>query len=184
MKFLGIVFFSILAAIAYGVVHDQITAHLCVEYFTIGHPRLIDSDLPTVLGLFWGVVGTWWVGAGLGVALASASRLGKWPKLEWKDHRRGVAWLLAFMGAGALIVGGITAYAVWDSPEGMAYVTGEAVPQAARPLFMVDAAAHLTSYGVGFLGGVVLVLQAVWRRFRMALDLVRRESLQHHEVAK
>jgi len=27
-----------------------------VEYFTIGHPRLIALDSPTVLGFFWGIV--------------------------------------------------------------------------------------------------------------------------------
>lgn len=146
--------------------HDQITARLCVEYFTIGHPRLIESDSPTVLGLFWGVVGTWWVGAGLGVMLAAASRVGRWPKLEWKDHRRGMAWLLGVMAASALIVGAATAFTVWDSPEGVTFFAGEAVPAAARPLFLVDAAAHLISYGVGFFGGMVLVVQTVLRRMR------------------
>lgn len=43
---------SVLAAVVYGILHDQITARICVEYFTIGHARLIDSDSPTVLGLF------------------------------------------------------------------------------------------------------------------------------------
>lgn len=58
---------SVLAAVVYGILHDQITARICVEYFTIGHARLIDSDSPTVLGLFWGVVATWWVGLPLSV---------------------------------------------------------------------------------------------------------------------
>ncbi len=63
-----------MAAISYGIVHDQITARICVEYFTVGHPRLTDSDLPTVLALFWGVVATWWVGLPLGLGLAFAAR--------------------------------------------------------------------------------------------------------------
>lgn len=168
MKFLGIVLFSISAAIVYGVVHDQITARLCVEYFTIGHPRLIDSDSPAVLGLFWGVVGTWWVGASLGVALGMASRWGRWPKLEWRDHRRGVAWLLGVMALSALMAGIAAAGALLPHDlEGMGEFTGPDVPASARPLFLVDAAAHLTSYGVGFLGGLVLVVGTVLRRRRM-----------------
>ena len=43
---------SIVAAVAYGIVHDQITARLCVEYFTVAHPPLIHTSSPTVLGLF------------------------------------------------------------------------------------------------------------------------------------
>lgn len=168
MKFFGIVFFAVVAAVAYGVVHDQITARLCVEYFTIGHPRLIDSDSPFVLGLFWGVVGTWWVGAGLGVALGAASRLGSWPKLEWKDHRRGVAWLLGVMGVLALMAGVAAAGALMGhDPEEMGDFTGAAVPPQVRRLFLVDAAVHLTSYGVGFFGGLELVVRTVLRRRRM-----------------
>ncbi|MDA0768100.1 MAG: hypothetical protein O3A92_14920, partial [Verrucomicrobia bacterium] len=58
MQVFGIIITSVLAAMFYGIIHDQVTARICVEYFTIGHPRLIDSDSPGVLGLFWGVVAT------------------------------------------------------------------------------------------------------------------------------
>lgn len=168
MKFLGIVLFSVLAAVAYGVVHDQITAHLCVEYFTIGHPQLIDSDSPVVLGLFWGGVGTWWVGAGLGVMLAATSRVGRWPKLEWKDHRRGMAWLLGVIAFLALMAGVAVAGALMGhDPEEMVDFTGAAVPPQVRRLFLVDAAVHLASYGAGFVGGLVLVVQTVLRRRRV-----------------
>lgn len=59
---IGIIFTSVIAAVIYGIIHDQVTARICVEYFTVGHPRLIDSDSPPVLGLFWGIVATWWAG--------------------------------------------------------------------------------------------------------------------------
>lgn len=63
---------------AYGVLHDLVTAHVCVEYFTVGHPQLFEfeTDSPTLLALGWGVVATWWVGAGLGVPLALVARVG------------------------------------------------------------------------------------------------------------
>jgi len=32
------------AAVAFGLVHDQITAHICVEYFTIAHERIVASE--------------------------------------------------------------------------------------------------------------------------------------------
>ena len=78
MQALAIVALSILAAVSYGIVHDQITARVCVEYFTIGHPQVlaVPTDSPTVLGFVWGVIATWWVGLGLGIPLALAARLG------------------------------------------------------------------------------------------------------------
>jgi len=56
MKTLGIVFLCILAAVFYGILHDQITARICVEYFTIGHPIVFGTEDPTLLGIgggFW-----------------------------------------------------------------------------------------------------------------------------------
>jgi len=34
----------ILAAVFYGILHDQITARICVEYFTIGHPIVFGTE--------------------------------------------------------------------------------------------------------------------------------------------
>ena len=39
------------AAILYGVLHDLVTAHVCVEYFSIGHPEVIASADPLRLAL-------------------------------------------------------------------------------------------------------------------------------------
>lgn len=35
---LKIVLLCIVAAIVYGILHDQVTARVCAEYFAIGHP--------------------------------------------------------------------------------------------------------------------------------------------------
>ena len=59
LKSLFIVMLCIFAAIGYGIVHDKITAHLCVEYFTIGHPPDFGTDNPALLGLGWGILATW-----------------------------------------------------------------------------------------------------------------------------
>src|SRR4051812_1038027 len=80
MKTLAIVALCVCLAVAYGIIHDQITARICVEYFTIGHPPVFNTSSPTLLGLGWGVIATWWVGLILGVPLALVSRLGPWPK--------------------------------------------------------------------------------------------------------
>ena len=51
MQWITIVLLSVLTCVTYGVVHDQITARICVEYFTIGHPPVFATDDPTLLGL-------------------------------------------------------------------------------------------------------------------------------------
>jgi hypothetical protein len=74
LELIKVVALGLLGAIAYGVIHDQVTVRVCLEYFTIGHPPLIRSTSPTLLGLAWGVVATWWVGLPLGVMVALAAR--------------------------------------------------------------------------------------------------------------
>ena len=59
IEFAKIVVLGVVAAVCYGVLHDQVTARVCVEYFTIGHPPLFNTDSPTLLAFGWGVVGTW-----------------------------------------------------------------------------------------------------------------------------
>src|SRR5438552_17902607 len=105
MAFVRIVVLGLVAAIGYGILHDQVTTRVCVEYFTIGHARLIESESPTVLALFWGVVATWWVGLPLGLMLAAAARIGRRPALTATDLMPSLRRLLAVMYAGALLSG-------------------------------------------------------------------------------
>src|SRR2546422_3993746 len=94
MHGVAIVLLSIASAVVYGVVHDQITARVCVEYFTIGHPPVFRTENPTLLGLGWGVIATWWVGVLLGVPLAAASQIGSWPKRSARSLMRPLVILM------------------------------------------------------------------------------------------
>src|SRR5262245_8163961 len=105
MQFLAIILMCIVAAVLYGFAHDQITARVCVEYFTIGHPPIFGTDDPTLLGLGWGIIATWWVGLLLGVPLAVVSRVGPWPKRSLGSLVRPVIGLLAIMAVSALTAG-------------------------------------------------------------------------------
>jgi hypothetical protein len=49
MHAIAIVILCIVSAVSYGILHDQITARICVEYFTIGHPPVFDTTSPTWL---------------------------------------------------------------------------------------------------------------------------------------
>src|ERR1700691_299173 len=76
MQAVSIVGLCIASAVVYGILHDQVTARVCVEYFTIGHPQIFGTESPTLLGIGWGIIATWWVGLLLGVPLAVVARAG------------------------------------------------------------------------------------------------------------
>ena len=76
MQSCKIVLTCVFAAVLYGIIHDQFTAHICVEYFSVFHPPVFSTTSPALLALGWGVIATWWMGAFLGVLLAIAARAG------------------------------------------------------------------------------------------------------------
>lgn len=156
MQFLKIVFLCVFAAIVYGMIHDQVTAHLCVEYFSVFHPPVFATNSPTLLGLGWGIIATWWVGLLLGVLLAISSRVGSRPKLAVADIAKPIAILLLVMAASA-IVSGFVGYAM--GKHGVifppAWVAARLNPSA-HARFMADWWAHGASYAVGLIGGVIV----------------------------
>lgn len=109
MQAVAIITLSVLAAVVYGILRDQVTTRICLEYSTRGHLRLIDFESPTVLGLFWGAEATWWAGLPLGVGLAICARYGKRPKLSVPDLLQPVGRLLIGMFAMATL-GGIVEF--------------------------------------------------------------------------
>lgn len=160
-----IVLLSIAAAVVYGISQDQITARICVEYFTVGHERLIAFESPTVLGFFWGTVATWWVGLPLGVGLAVASRAGARPKLAWRDVVRPIGVLILVVAVAAAAAG-VAGFLLAES--GAIRLTprfASRVPMERHSGFLADGAAHLMAYAMGICGGVVTCV-VVWRRRR------------------
>jgi hypothetical protein len=165
MHSVNIVLLSILAAITYGILHDQITARVCVEYFTIGHPPIFGTDDPTLLALGWGVFATWWVGLLLGVPLAVAARAGGWPKRSVGSLILPMVTLLAVM-AGCALIAGIVGWLLGSA--GMVFLVGPKaveVPAEKHSAYLADLWAHSASYFVGFVGGIFVVVR-VWRSRR------------------
>ncbi len=165
MEFLKIWFLSILAAVTYGILHDQVTAHLCVEYFSIAHPMILPLTSPTLLALEWGVLATWWVGAFLGILLAFAARLGPRKKISMRDTIRPLIKLLLCMAAGAFVAGVAGFY---FSRVGLVSLHGwlaSAIPAAKHSRFIADWWTHSASYLIGFVGGIALCV-SIYRRRR------------------
>jgi hypothetical protein len=165
---LKIILLSVGAAITYGILHDQVTARICVEYFTVGHPPVFATESPTLLAFGWGVIATWWVGLALGVPLALAARWGEGAKLDAGELVRPIGRLLLIMAAAAVLSGTygyFAATAKWiHLPAGFAFQ----LPPARHVPFLVAAAAHLASYAVGAIGGIAVIVNTVRRRRRSA----------------
>jgi len=161
---LHITAFATSAAIVYGILHDQVTAHVCVEYFTIAHPPVFPTTSPFLLAIGWGVIATWWVGLPLGVALALAARVGGAPRLTLLELRLPILVLMLTSGVLALISGLVGAALV---ASGLAEIPGgwaETIPPAKHVAFSADAWAHVASYASGAVGGLILIAHTVWRR--------------------
>jgi H+/Cl- antiporter ClcA len=155
------------AAIVYGVVHDQITARICIEYFTVFHPPVFVTQSPTLLGLGWGIIATWWVGLFLGLLLALSVRAGSRPKLSAAQQIRPIAKLLLVMGCCALLAGltgfvlarhGFFAEPDWIAPR---------LVSSSYPAFVADWSAHSASYASGFVSGLVLCILQYRKRVRV-----------------
>lgn len=161
-----IVLFSTAAAIVYGLVHDQVTAHLCVEYFSVAHPPVFATKSPFLLALGWGLIATWWVGLPLGLGLAAAARIGPSPRLAWGELRSTILWLMVATAIAAIISGSVGAYLVYSGRAPVPGGWGTIIPPAKQVAFSADAWAHLASYGFGAVGGLFVIGHTVWRRSR------------------
>lgn len=164
MQFVGIVLFSIAAAVFYGIAHDQVTVRVCLEYFTIGHPPVFKTTSPALLALGWGVLATWWVGLPLGICLAGAARWGPWPRLVVLDLVRPVLVLLLVMGTAAAFFGWRGLVRADAGEVKLPAALFSAVPPEKHAAFIADWFAHTASYATGGLGGLSLCLWTLRKR--------------------
>lgn len=163
MEHVKIVGLCIGASVAYGVIHDMVTAHLCVEYFTREHPTIVSSESPIVLALVWGVVATWWVGAIGGGVLAWVARAGTRPPWAARQLIPLILRVVGVAGAAAFVMGalgyGLATLLEWHQYDW----TPEWATRETAPRYWAVAFAHTTSYGVASLGGLGVIVH-VWRQ--------------------
>jgi hypothetical protein len=158
MEALKIIATCLLAGSVYGILHDQVTTRVCLEYFTVFHPDVFHTQSPTLLAFGWGILATWWASLFVGLALAMAARLGSRPRFSAIELVPKVALLMAAMALFALIAG---ASGYFLQGFGMEYYATN-IPKQIRHPFYADLWAHTASYLGGFLGGLMLCV-SVWR---------------------
>lgn len=151
-----------LAAIVYGVVHDQITVRISPPYLMDWHPQIVPSRDPTVVALAWGVVATWWFGLILGAVLAAAATLGRRPPAPWDWIGRAIVGIFLFAAFGAIVAGAVSKAVALELPKtffGMFYAE---LSRPERQAFSQAAAIHEASYdaaGVATLVAAVLIFR-------------------------
>jgi hypothetical protein len=159
---LKIILLCITAAITYGVLHDQVTARLCIEYFTVAHPPYFSATSPTMVGLCWGIAATAGIGILFGVLLALVAHGGNEAPLPASQLLRPVARLLAMMALSALAAGVCGYFLAQGGAISIPAAFANVIPQERHNHFMAVWFAHGASYLVGLSGGGYLVL-GIWR---------------------
>ncbi|MGO8746203.1 MAG: hypothetical protein ACLQNE_09455 [Thermoguttaceae bacterium] len=170
MESLKIVLLCIVSAMLYGILHDQVTTRVCVEYFTIGHPPVFQTEEPAILAIGWGILATWWVGALLSFVVVPSCRLGAWPKVNAAQLIRPIGVLLVVMACASLLAGIAGYFAARADVVRLLGPLAYRVPAAKHHAFLADLWAHLAAYGVGSLGGIVVCVRAIFRRRWLAKE--------------
>jgi hypothetical protein len=158
MRFVAV---CIAFACLYGVLHDQVTARICLEYFTVWHPPLVNSQDPTVVALAWGIVATWWVGLLLGIPLAFVCRAGRRLPLSVREVLPLLGWLFLGMTICAVLAG-VVGYLF--APESLAALNRYDGPN--KRGFVTNLFTHNASYLSGTVGGAMVIFAARIKRMK------------------
>ncbi|NNM86327.1 MAG: hypothetical protein HKL96_11305 [Phycisphaerales bacterium] len=156
---LAIVALCVFCGVGYGIIHDQITAQICPQYFTVDHPALgwpaiFHSRSPTVLGLAWGIVATAPLAIFFGVMLALAAQAGDWPRVAPRALTLPLAIGLLFMAVCAL-AGGLLGHRMGTA---LAQAQSDPTPGANNMPTTVGELTDLYAHGASYSGGVVVGL--------------------------
>jgi hypothetical protein len=136
----------------YGILQDQVSVRLCPEYFTVFHPQIEGLTDPTLLGIAWGFLASWWGGALFGYFLGLVATSGDKPPVP---TRRLVAPMLLTLVAVAVgtAVTGVTVDRHLEQ-FGVSFPEHPSVsPEAVRWAFVVGCY-HFVTYALSVVGSV------------------------------
>lgn len=145
-----------------GVALDLVTAHVWIDYFTVHHPKVVESTSPVVMAIVWGIGASWWFGAIAGCVLWWFNRGRAHPTPDGTLIRWTACAMVALWAAMVGILG--TLYAL----------IGLLPAHARRPTFDTDrramavALTHQTEYVLGAIALVVLMVLVARRSRRVA----------------
>jgi hypothetical protein len=152
LPLLRVILLSSVAMISYATLQDQVSARLCPEYFTIGHPPIRGLSDPMLLGLAWGFLAGFPGGLALGIPLSLVATLGSLPQLPPRSLVRPILVFVAGVALATLIAGASGAYNAAVVNIAIREPWAELIPAARHRQFFAVACAHFGTY----LGGVVM----------------------------
>ena len=166
LKAILLIIASIIQACIYGILHDLITAHVCIEYFSVAHPVIILAlhQDPVAHAFIWGILATWWVGLLGGLLLAAILTFRHRGQYRLRSILTRTAKILAQTGVCAGLAGilgfGLGKWGVLQIPN----IYYGLIPDNRTPDFFFDAFAHTTSYLVG----AILILRLAHQLWKEA----------------
>jgi len=161
-----IMLLCILVVLGYGILHNQITTRINLEYFTIGHHKIINSTSPTALGIAWGFYSNWWIGLSFGVLLSLASRAGNWTKRAAVTLVKPVCLVAVFSALAAGVAGFLGYKLTGNGVLGLSVPLSLSIPVSERASYIAALWMHTASYFAGVAGSMILVLLVFLRRIR------------------
>lgn len=150
------------AACVYGILHDQVTVRLCIEYFSVAHPPLFPTGSPTLLAIYWGIAATLPIGTAMGVVLALVSKSGEAPPYPNSRVVRGVVVLFFAMAVGAFLLGCLGYDLARRELVSVPLAWAHEIPLEKHHRFMAAWFAHSASYFVASVGGALFCMR-IWR---------------------
>jgi hypothetical protein len=153
---------GVIAAVGFGMLQDQVSVRLCPEYFTLFHKPIRALTDPTLLGITWGFLGSWWAGVFLGYGAGLIATMGKLPALAPRELIRPLLFLLLAIAAIVAVAG----LSVWRH----AAMFGVSLEPGLRTMLsprhhqelLIVACYHFVGYAAAFGGGFVLWAW-IWR---------------------
>jgi hypothetical protein len=150
---------------AFGMILDQISVRLCPEYFTALHSPIVGLTEPTLLGMAWGFLGSWWGGALWGyLAGVIATSETQFPPFTVRNLIRPMLVTISFVA----IVTTITGLTVWRHAEMfeihfVGWLT-TAVPVERQKNAFIVACYHFSAYISAIVGGMTMCVWLGWKR--------------------
>ncbi len=165
MQFFLIVLSFVLAAVAYGILHDLVTVHISPLYFTVAHPKLFTTSSLPLLAVAWGSLTSALAGIPLGFIIASAAQNGRRsPRIGLRKLLPYFGWLFVSVATATVVASvlGLTLFnvGVLSGPQ----MYADAIPQNQHARFVAVWWAHSGAYLAAFIGCASLALFVLRKR--------------------
>ena len=156
MQWLQLFSIGLLTTVTYGVINNQVTARICIEFFDL-FPLRIANDSPTAIATAYGIWSTWWLGVFFGGLMATVGRVGRLPKIAPATIARPVGLVLSGVATTAAVFG-VAGYFLYSSTpwNTLPQDIRAAIPPDKVWAFFVVNSAHSGAYVSGVAGALIL----------------------------